>query len=74
MAWRARTRGEAGSGGSPWCSWTALPRVIHLVIVDNDSGGYDHVGDVDNCGDVDGDYQIGEDDDTVKANLQAQAG
>ena len=51
-----------------------MPRVIHLVIVDNDSGGYDHVGDVDNCGDVDGDYQIGEDDDTVKANLQAQAG
>ena len=29
------------------------------MIVDNDGGGYDgddHVGDVDNCGDVDGDY------------------
>ena len=62
MVWRARTRGEAGSGETLWCSWTALPRVIHLVVIDND------VGDV-NCDD-----HVGEEDDTGKANLQALAG
>ena len=62
MAWRARTRGEAGSGETPWCSWTALPRVIHLVIIDND------------VGDVGGEDHVGDDDNIMKANLQAQAG
>ena len=61
MAWRARTRGEAGSGGTLWCSWTALPRAIHLVIVDND------VGD-------DGDDHAGDDDNIMEVNLQALAG
>ena len=50
-----------------------MPRVIHLVIVDNDGGGYDHVVG-DDCGDVDDDDHVDKDDDKVKANPQARAG